>query len=117
MSVRGRIVELLSVFSWKLRRWFHWPLAFICWWRGKHTGFYARGLWICRICAKQERGRPPDGSLIVTEDNSAIHQVQPDGSLRRIDKFRGSKKQRRKNKEKVQALADMRRKLIEGSDV
>ncbi len=106
----GRVKFAAIVASWRLRK----TLRPICWWRGKHNGFYARGRWICRICAKQMIAPPPPGELLTDESSRAVYQTQQDGALRRIDKFRGSKKQRRKHREEVNRLRAMRERLTQG---
>jgi hypothetical protein len=111
MKLRERFSTWLGVQSWRLRRWLRPVLGLICKARGKHTGFYARGLWICRICSRQEKGVPPPGALIVDMEGRAIYQPH-DGRLVRVDKFHGSKKDRRRNKAKVQALKRFHDRLI-----
>lgn len=103
----GKLKFWLIIASW----WPRFVLRPVCWWRNKHSGFYARGRWICRICAKQIVAAPPPGELIQDETGRAIYQTQPDGALRRVDKFRGTKKDRRRNRAEVERLARVRETL------
>ncbi len=103
----GAVKFRLIVWSWTLRK----IARPICWWRGRHNGFYMRGRWVCRVCAKQMIAPPPPGELLTDETGRAVYQTQPGGALRRIDKFRGSKKDRRKNQDEVKRLRAMRERL------
>lgn len=106
----GKVKFWLLIASW----WPRFLLRPVCWWRSKHHGFYARGRWICRICSKQIIAAPPAGELIQDETGRAIYQTQPDGALRRVDKFRGTKKDRRRNREEVARLERVRQNLAGG---
>lgn len=108
----GKVKFYAIVASWSARK----ALRPVCWWRGKHRGFYARGRWVCRVCARQIPAAPPPGELISDEKGRAVYQTQPGGALRRIDKFRGSKKARRAQRNEVERLRLMRERLCQGAE-
>lgn len=119
--MNGKLLDAINGVGWalgKVKFWLivasWWPRFFLrpfCWWRSRHHGFYARGRWVCRICGKQTVAAPPAGELIQDETGRAVYQTQPDGALRRIDKFRGTKKDRRRNRAEVERLARVRENL------
>jgi hypothetical protein len=103
------IRDWLGILSWRLRR----VLRPICWWRGKHRGFWTHGRWICRTCAHNMFGPPPVGTFLTDEPERHIYQVGPHGELLRCDKVRGGKKARRRKRDQVLANK-LRRALLLG---
>jgi hypothetical protein len=100
--------DWLRRLAWRLRP----ALRPICWWRGKHHGFWAHHVWVCRICAKQTIGPRPVGTLITDEPAKHIYQVGAHGELRRVDKVRGGKKARRRKAEEVRRVQRLREQLL-----
>lgn len=104
----GRLGRWLRRRTWWLR-----PLLRpICWWRGRHRGYWGGGAWICNRCAATVKAAPPVGAMLTDEGARVIYQVGRSGELRRLDKIKGGKKARRRQRGAVQAARALRAEML-----
>ena len=108
--------ETVARLAAKLGR-YRWLLRPVCCRRARCKGTWAEGVSTCSTCGAQAKRSAPPGTLLADEKDRSVYQVEDNGStLRRIDKYRGSKKDRRRNREAVKAAAAVRERLTVGSD-
>lgn len=94
--------------TWRLRR----LLRPVCWWRGRHSGYWAGGAWVCNRCGAVVKAAPPAGALLTDERERVVYQVGSAGELRRLDKVKGGKKSRRRHGAEVEAAESLRAQLL-----